>query len=61
MLLSNTFTWKMTSITRWAIFKNSLKLIIFMTIEVLKLVQSKQDSDPIISMYIINIFMDLSI
>jgi hypothetical protein len=32
-----------------------------MTIEVLKLVQSKQDNGPITFMYIINIFMDFSI
>jgi hypothetical protein len=41
--------------------KISLKLIIFMTIEVLKLVQSKQDNGSIMSMYIINISMDPSI
>ncbi len=32
-----------------------------MTNEALKLVQSKQNCGPIIPMYIINIFMDLSI
>ncbi len=51
----------MTSITRWAIFKISLKLIILLTNEALKLVQSKPNYGFIIPMYIINIFMDLSI
>ncbi len=46
---------------RWAIFLISLKLIILTINETLKLVQSKQDYDPIIPIYIINIFMDLSI
>jgi hypothetical protein len=32
-----------------------------MTNEALKLVQSKQNSDPIVAMYIINISMDLSL
>jgi hypothetical protein len=51
----------MTSIARWAIFLLSLKLIILMTNEALKLVQSKQDYGLIIPLYIINIFMDISI
>jgi len=41
--------------------KFSLKLIILMTNEALKLVQSKQDYGHIIPMYVINIFMDPSI
>ncbi len=49
------------NIAKWVIFKFSLKLIILMTNEVLKLVQSKQDYGLIIPMYIINIFMDSSI
>jgi len=56
-----TFTCKMTSIAKWAIFLIPLKLIILMTNETLKLVQSKQDSGPIIPLYTINIPMDLSI
>jgi hypothetical protein len=51
----------MTSIAQWAIFLISLKLILLMTNEALKLVQSKQDYGLIIPMYIINIFMDPSI
>jgi hypothetical protein len=51
----------MTSIARWAILKISLKLIILMNKEALKLVLSKQNYGPIIPMYIINIFMDPSI
>jgi hypothetical protein len=51
----------MTSIARWDIFLILLKLIILMTNEDLKLVQSKQDYGLIIPMYIINIFMDPSI
>jgi len=51
----------MTSTIRLAIFLISLKLIILMTNETLKLVQSERDYGPIIPMYIINIFMDLSI
>jgi hypothetical protein len=56
-----TLTWKMTSITKWAIFFISLKLIILMTNEPLKLVQSKQDNGFIIPMHIINIPMDPSL
>jgi hypothetical protein len=56
-----TFTWKMTSIARWAIFLIPLQLIILMTNEALKLVHSKQNNGPIIPMYTINIHMDLSI
>jgi len=48
----------MTSITRWVVFFISLKLIILMTNETLKLVQSKWDCGLIIPMYIINILMD---
>jgi hypothetical protein len=33
-----TFTWKMTCIARWAIFEITLKFIILMTNEALKLV-----------------------
>jgi hypothetical protein len=51
----------MTSIAQWAIFLMSLKLILLMTNEALKLVQSKQDYGLIIPMYIINILMDPSI
>jgi hypothetical protein len=51
----------MKIIARWTILKISLKLIILLNNEALKLVQSKQDYDPIIPMYIINILMDLSI
>jgi hypothetical protein len=51
----------MTSITRWEFFLISLKLIILMINESLKLVQSKQYYDPIILIYIINIFMAPSI
>jgi hypothetical protein len=51
----------MTSIAKWAILEIVLKLIILMTNEALKLVQSKQDFGPIIPMYIINIIMDYSI
>jgi hypothetical protein len=57
----NTSTWKMTSITRWAIFLISLTLIILMTNETLKLVQSKWNIGPIIPMNIINIPIDPSI
>ncbi len=53
-----TFTWKMTSIARWAIFLIPLKLIILMINETLTLVKSKQDNDLIIPMYIINILMN---
>jgi hypothetical protein len=56
-----TFTCKMRSMARCAIFLIPLKLIILMTNETLKLVQSKWDSGPIIPMYIINIPMDPSI
>jgi hypothetical protein len=42
-------------------FLISLKLITLMINETIKLVQSKQDYGRIISMYIINIFMDPSI
>ncbi len=42
-------------------FVISLKLIILMTNEALKLVESKQDNGLIIPMYIINILMDPSI
>jgi hypothetical protein len=42
-------------------FLISLKLIILLTNETLKLVKSKQDCGPIIPMYVINIFMDPSI
>jgi hypothetical protein len=56
-----TFTWKMTVIARWNILKIPLKLIILMTNETLKLVQSKWDSGPNVPIYIINIFMDPSI
>jgi hypothetical protein len=38
-----------------------LKLTILMINEALKLVQSKPDNDPIIPIYIINIFMGFSI
>ncbi len=48
----------MTSIARWVILKKSLKLIILMTNESLKLVQSKRDYGHVIPMYIINILMD---
>jgi hypothetical protein len=51
----------MTSKARWDILKNLLKLIILMTNEVVKSMQSKQECGPIIPMYIINIFMDPSI
>jgi len=51
----------MTTMVRWAIFSISLNLIILMINEALKLVQSKQGCGPIIPMYIIHIFMDLSI
>ncbi len=44
----------------WAILEKSLKLIILMINEALKLMQSKQDYGPIILMYIINILMDPS-
>jgi hypothetical protein len=37
----------------------SLKLIILMLTKTLKLVQSKQNNGFIISIYIVNIFMDL--
>jgi hypothetical protein len=50
----------MTSIARQTIFLISLKLIILMTIKTLKLVYSKQKNGLIIPMYIVNIFMDLS-
>jgi len=46
---------------KWPIFSISLKLIILMINETLKLMQSKQGCGPIILMYIINIFMDPSI
>jgi hypothetical protein len=49
------------SMARWAIFLITLKLTILMTNEALKLVQSKQNNDHIIPMYIINISMDISI
>jgi hypothetical protein len=49
----------MTSIARWAILKIPLKLIILVTNEALKLMQSKQDYGPIIPTYTINILMDL--
>jgi len=48
-------------IAGWDILKFSFKLIILMTNETLKLVQSKQDSGLIIPMYIINIPMDPSV
>jgi hypothetical protein len=51
----------MTNIARWDILKISLKLIILITNEALKLVQSKQDYSLVILMYTINILMDLSI
>jgi hypothetical protein len=51
----------MANIARWAIFLISLKMIILMTNEALKLVQSKEDYGFIILMYIINIFVDPSI
>jgi hypothetical protein len=51
----------MTRISKWAIFLIPLKSIVLMTNEALKLVQSKQDNVPIMPMYTINIFMDLSI
>jgi hypothetical protein len=51
----------MTNIAKWDILKFSLKLIILMTNEALKLMQSKQDYGLVILMYIINILMDLSI
>jgi hypothetical protein len=51
----------MTNIARWAILKFSLKLIILMTNEALKLMQSKGDCGHVIPMYIINILMDPSI
>jgi hypothetical protein len=51
----------MTSLARWAILKFSLNLIILITNEALKLLQSKGDNGPIIPTYTINIFMDLSI
>jgi hypothetical protein len=50
----------MTIIARWAIFLIPLKLIILMINEILKLMQSKQDNDLIIPMYIINIPIDFS-
>jgi hypothetical protein len=51
----------MKSIAKWAIFLISLKLIILMIDEPLKLLESKQDNGPIIPMYTINIPMDPSI
>jgi hypothetical protein len=51
----------MTSIIKWAILKIPLKLIILMINEALKSMQSKQDNGLIISIYTINILMDLSI
>jgi hypothetical protein len=59
ILQENTSTLKMTSIVKSSTFLISLKLIILITNEALKLMQSKQDCDLIIPMYIINIFMDL--
>jgi hypothetical protein len=50
----------MTSIARWAIFLIPSKLIILMIDEALKLMQSKRGSGLIISMYMLNIPMDLS-
>jgi len=50
----------MASIARWAILKISLRLIILMTNEALKLMQSKWNYGLIIPMYIINILMDPS-
>jgi hypothetical protein len=47
----------MKSTTRWAISFIPLKLIVLMTSEALKLVQSKRNYGPIILMYIINIVM----
>jgi hypothetical protein len=43
----------MTNIARWAILKIPLKLIILMTNEALKLMQSKRDCGPIIPMYVL--------
>jgi hypothetical protein len=54
------FTWKITTIAKSTIFLISLKLIILMTNEALKLVQSKQNNGLIIPMYIINIFINPS-
>jgi len=51
----------MTNIARWTILKFSLKLIVLMINETLKLMQSKQNSHPTIPMYTINLPMDLSI
>jgi len=51
----------MTSIARWALFLIPLKLVILMTNEALKLMQSKLNNGPIIPMYILNILMDTSI
>jgi hypothetical protein len=51
----------MKNIARWDIFKNSLKLIILLKNETLKLVESKRNSGLVIPMYIINIRMDPSI
>jgi hypothetical protein len=56
-----TFTWKMTNITRWSLFLIPLKLIILMTNEAFKLMQSKWNNGLIIPMYILNILMDTSI
>ncbi len=50
----------MTNIFKCATFKFSLKLIIIMANETLKLMQSKWDYGLFIPMYIINIFMDPS-
>jgi hypothetical protein len=51
----------MTNIVKWAILNFLLKLIILMTNEALRLMQSKQDCNLIIQMYIINILMDPSV
>jgi len=51
----------MTSIAKWTKFLIPLTLIILMTYETLKLVLSKQDYGHIMSTYIINILIDLSI
>jgi hypothetical protein len=51
----------MTHIATWAIFLIPLKLIILMINEALKLVYPKRDNGLIVPMYIINIFMDISI
>jgi len=49
------------SMARWAIFLITLKLIILMINEALKLGRSKQNNGHILPMYIINISMDISI